>query len=60
MPADPETVAFEMFANIYPHEAYASHPEEFWRYFQQRQPGVSREEMERLLAETEVGDGDKS
>lgn len=47
-----EEAAFEFMAHAHPCETYDTWPERFWRYFQQRCPGVSREEMERLLAAT--------
>lgn len=43
---------FALFSSVYPHEAYEQDPELFWRQFQERAPGVSREEMVRLLGET--------
>ena len=45
--------AFEHFATVYPHEAYAHWPEEFWRFFSRQCPEISREAMERILRETE-------
>lgn len=48
-----EAVAFETFAQAHPHEAYAAHPERFWQYFEDQAPGVSREQMEAWLRETE-------
>jgi hypothetical protein len=41
--------AFEIFAELHPLEAYAKWPGRFWRYFKRRSPGVTRQEMERLL-----------
>ncbi len=48
--------AFEIFANCYPHEAYATEPERFWAHFQKQCPGVSRAEMERLLKDMDEDD----
>jgi hypothetical protein len=48
-----EQWAFETFATTYPHEAHAEWPERFWEFFQHNRPGVSREDMERIMAETE-------
>lgn len=44
---------FAQFSNTYPHEAYQLNPELFWKQFQKREPGVSREQMIRILKETE-------
>ena len=46
-------IAFESFADIYPHEAYKTCPERFLEYFKTRCPNVSITDMERLLKETE-------
>lgn len=48
-----ELWAWSVFAQTYPHEAYAAWPERFWQFFQTQRPGISREEMEQLLKETE-------
>lgn len=47
-----EQTAWECFAGAHPHEAHAKDPNRFWAYFQGRCPGVTREEMARMLAET--------
>ena len=44
---------FEVFAKLHPHEAHSEWPDRFWAFFQKQCPNVSREEMERLLAETD-------
>lgn len=49
-----EEVAFEMLANVYPHEMHGSSPERFWCYFHEREPTVSRENMVKALEETWV------
>lgn len=46
-----EQTAFEWFAEAHPHEAYETWPERFWEFFQKKAPGMSREQMERLLKE---------
>lgn len=48
-----EQTAWEWFAEAHPHEAYATWPDRFWRYFQKKCPNVSREVMERFLDDTE-------
>lgn len=48
-----EETTWRWFAEAHPHEAYATWPERFWQLFQELRPGVSREEMERVLSETE-------
>lgn len=52
--SDPEAeqTAWEWFAAAHPHEAFATWPDRFWQYFQTRCPGVAREKMERIMAET--------
>lgn len=50
-----ENISFLYLAAVYPREAYAAAPERFWELFQEECPGVSREEMERLLEEAVVG-----
>jgi len=45
--------AFEFMARCHPVETYDTWPERFWEYFQVRCPGVTRNEMMRLLKETE-------
>lgn len=46
-----DDISFGWLAMMYPHETHATYPERFWGYFQTQCPGVSREEMERLLRE---------
>ena len=46
-------IAFESFADTYPHEAYEAYPERFLEYFKLRCPNVSIADMEALLKETE-------
>ena len=48
----PDTWPFELFALVYPHEAYEYDPEAFWEFFQGERPGVSRELMVATLRET--------
>ena len=54
---DAEADAFATFAAIYPHEAHETWPDRFWEFFQRVRPGVSRETMERILAETKGAEG---
>jgi hypothetical protein len=49
--------AFRTFSDVYPHEAYASFPEEFWDYFHSKCPMINRKEMEIMLSETEKNEG---
>jgi hypothetical protein len=51
--AEAEHVAWEWFAGAHPHEAHAKWPDRFWQFFQSRCPGVTREQMERTLTETD-------
>ena len=46
--------AFRVFAKLYPHEAHKRDPDMFWRFFQEQCPGVSREEMQCLLRDTDM------
>lgn len=43
---------FNQFALVYPVEAYQLDPEAFWKYFQTKRPGCSREDMLKVLEET--------
>jgi len=47
-----DDAAFRVFANLHPHEAYDTWPERFWEHFQEKMPGLSRQQMETLLAKT--------
>lgn len=40
---------FEIFAKLYPHEAYAYDPEAFWQYFHSRSPWASKADMLQCL-----------
>jgi hypothetical protein len=40
---------FEEMATLYPHEMAAAYPEEFRQFFKRQCPGVSEEDMQRLL-----------
>jgi len=44
--------AFELFATIYPHEAYIEWPNRFWDFFHTKYPEISREKMEEILKGT--------
>lgn len=48
-----EQEAFEILADINPHEMYAAYPDLFWKYVHRRCPNVSRKEMEQILKETQ-------
>lgn len=47
-----EQVAWEWFAEAHPHEAHAQWPDRFWEFFHAKVPHVTRETMERVLADT--------
>jgi hypothetical protein len=49
---------FAAFASVYPHEAHEQWPDRFWQYFHKQYPGVPREQMEKILKETEVPNAD--
>lgn len=57
MQTDAEVWAFGAFATAHPHEAHEEDPERFWALFQRWRPGVDREEMRRILTDTEASDG---
>jgi hypothetical protein len=48
-----EEITWRWFAEAHPHEAYSSQADRFWKFFLECRPGITREEMERLLRETE-------
>jgi hypothetical protein len=48
-----EELAFRIFADMHPHEAHVLNPDRFWEYFHLRCSSISRDEMERLLKETQ-------
>ncbi len=43
--ADCKRIAWEMFCDAHPIEAFDHDPEAFWQFFQKARPGVSREQM---------------
>jgi hypothetical protein len=47
-----EEQVYAQFARVYPHECFDTDPERFWRFYQKKNPGVSRAEMERALEVT--------
>lgn len=49
-----EETAFRLFADAHPHEAFKLDPDQFWTFFHERCPSVSRETMERWLKEEEL------
>ena len=46
-------IAWQMFCNAHPVEAYQHNPDGFWKYFHARAPDVAREQMVALLKEHE-------
>jgi hypothetical protein len=50
--AEMDQVAFEIFADCYPHEAHAQAPERFWQLFKSRFPNIIRAQMEAILRDT--------
>ena len=50
--AETDWEAFGFLAATYPHETYEAYPDLFWKFFREHRPGVSREQMERVLATT--------
>jgi hypothetical protein len=51
--SEAEQVAWEWFSGAHPHEAHAEWPDRFWAFFQVRCPGITQEQMERTLMETD-------
>jgi hypothetical protein len=52
--AAPEQIAFEMFAEVYPHEAAEMDWPRFVAYTQSKNPLIPESEIRRLLKETEA------
>ena len=48
-----EELMWQWFAEAHPHEAHAKWPDRFWTFFHTKQPGLNRDEMERILADTD-------
>lgn len=48
-----EDIAWHMFCNAHPVEAYQHNPDGFWKYFHARAPDMSREQMVALLKKCE-------
>ena len=48
-----QDIAWQMFCNAHPVEAYQHNPDKFWEYFHSRAPNMSREQMVALLKESE-------
>lgn len=46
-------IAWQMFCNAHPVEAYQHNPAGFWKYFHARAPDMTREQMVALLKECE-------
>lgn len=44
-----EQSAFEAFATLHPHEAYATWPGRFWKFFHKKCPHVPRSTMKAIL-----------
>jgi hypothetical protein len=51
-----DDTSFGWLATMYPHETYATYPERFWEYFQTQCPGVTREDMKRMLKEDKTAE----
>jgi hypothetical protein len=49
-----EDRVYAQFARVYPHECFDTDPERFWLFYQKKNPGVSRAEMERALEVTRI------
>lgn len=49
--AECKQIAWQMFCQAHPVEAHAHDAEAFWKFFQRKAPGVSRERMVELLKE---------
>jgi hypothetical protein len=47
-----KAIAWAIFCNAHPHEAYANDPEAFWDHFHKLSPNITREKMIALLKET--------
>lgn len=48
-----EQLAWRMFCEAHPHEAFEQNPNAFWDYFHEKAPSMSRERMVALLKETD-------
>lgn len=46
-------IAWQMFCNAHPVEAYQHNPDGFWKYFHAHAPDMTREQMVALLKECE-------
>ena len=46
-------IAWQMFCDAHPVEAYQHNPDGFWKYFHARAPDMTREQMVALLKECE-------
>jgi hypothetical protein len=44
---------FDTFADMHPHEAYEYDKNMFWEYVKKKCPSMTKDEMVRLLKETE-------
>ncbi len=56
--ADPDEkqcrqIAWQMFCDAHPVEAYQHNPDGFWKHFHARMPELTREQMVALLKECE-------
>ena len=54
---DFEQIVFNTLAVAYPHEMYEEDTDKFWLFFQEKYPGVTREQMVEVLENTK-GSGD--
>lgn len=54
-----QDIAWQMFCQAHPSEAYQHNPDGFWKYFHARAPHVTREQMVALLQECDEPQEDK-
>jgi hypothetical protein len=47
-----EATAFEMMCRAHPHETYETWPERFLAFVRTQNPDLTKEDVERILAET--------
>ena len=52
-PTPVENIAWQMFCNAHPVEAYQHNRDGFWKYFHARAPNMTRDQMVALLKECE-------
>ena len=47
-----DDAVYRNFATVYPHECYDNDSERFWRFFHDKYPDLTQEEMINLLDKT--------